>query len=166
MKDNQLRGLLLQKLYDHRKESQDMTSLVLPTDFSFPMTEIEIIRIGSQLEEHGLARCQNSMGNAWRITAYGVDVVEREGAGAPIEIKITNTNISNSVGVVVGNNNSQDIRASFTEILSAIEKAPANSNEKNEAKNLFGEFLKHPLVTSMAGGATQALLKTILPDHK
>jgi hypothetical protein len=166
MKDNQLRGLLLHKLYEHRKESQDMSSLLSPADFSFPMTEMEIIRIGSQLEEHGLAKCLNSMGNIWRITAYGVVVVERGGIGSPIEVKITNTNISHSVGVVVGNNNSQDIRASFTEILSAIDKAPASSEEKLAAKNLFGQFLKHPLVTSIAGGATQALLKTILPDHK
>jgi hypothetical protein len=164
MRDNVLRGLFLQKLYEHRRETQDMSYGLSPADFSFPITQQELVRIGLQLQEHNLAQSCNDACLAWRLTARGVDIVEREGVGAPIEIKIIN--VSNSSHVVVGNNNTQNIDNSIQVILSAIDKAPASAEQKTEAKNLLQQFLKHPLVTSIAGGATQALLKTVLPGHQ
>lgn len=161
MKDNELRGLFLQKLYEHRKETQDMSYALSKADFSFPITELEIIRIGLQLQEHNLAQSCNDACLAWRLTTRGVDVVEREGVGAPIEIKIIT--VSNSSNVVVGNNNTQNVDNSIQVILSAIDRAPASAEQKTEAKNLLGQFLKHPLVASIAGGVTGALLKKFMP---
>jgi len=155
MNDNEIRGFFLKKLWEHRKENQDMRFVLRPSDFSFPITAQEITRIGLQLQEHNLAKICTDVGNVWRITASGVDIVERGGIGSPIEVKITN--ISNSVGVIIGNNNTQDIRNSITEISTAIDNAVASEQQKAEAKNLFLQFLRHPLVVSITEGVAQAL---------
>jgi len=111
-----------------------------PADFSFPITQLEIIRIGLQLQEHNLAESCNSACLAWRLTARGVDIVEREGVGAPIEIKIIN--VSNSSNVVIGDDNTQNVDNSIQVILNAIDKVPASADQKSEAKQLFWQLLK------------------------
>jgi hypothetical protein len=66
--------------------------------------------------------------------------VEREGVGAPIEIKIIN--VSNSSNVVIGDDNTQNVDNSIQVILNAIDKVPASADQKSEAKQLFWQLLK------------------------
>ncbi len=66
-------------------------------------------------------------------------------------------NISNSNNVVVGNHNHQVIDNSVKELVKLINSSSASPEQKEEAKNLLGQFLKHPLVTSIAGGVVGLL---------
>jgi len=74
------------------------------------------------------------------------------------EIKSTTININNSTGVQVGDYNTQHIQATFNELINKIDQSPASSTEKAEAKSRLAAFLEHPLVGSVLGSATGAVL--------
>ena len=169
MKDNELRGLILQKYYDNRRRdlfpwaNDDFKDL--PDSINFD--EKDLYRICDQLAECGLIDWHPALGNRGetigghgRISAGGVDVIEGT-AISPISITLDQSHhvsIQNSSNVQVVNSNVQEISNHIGKIITAIDHSNATESEKAEAKSLLKKFLEHPLVTSIAGGAASSML--------
>ena len=68
-----------------------------------------------------------------------------------MENKVQNINFHGSSNVQIGDHNTQNIINVFNDLIQKIESSSASEEEKNTAKSLLGEFLKHPLVTSIVG---------------
>ena len=163
MTDIELRGIILQHLYDKRKVQQYTPQ---GTDFPIPIDQQDLVRICGQLKQHGLVDANivdmlagTKFMAACKISARGVDVIET-GASPDLRIDLMASqtiNISNSNNVVVGNHNHQVIDNSVKELVKLINSSSASPEQKEEAKNLLGQFLKHPLVTSIAGGVVGLL---------
>jgi hypothetical protein len=162
MKDTQLRGIILQRYYDCRRQSWYLPT---PSDLGVQVDEQEILRICDQLSQHGLLEWKSLKASGeivagmGKITAQGVSVVEGEvSTGIRVELVQNHTvNISGSSNVVVGNNNSQTINSSVIDLVNLINSMNATGEQKAEAKGLLRKFLEHPLLASIAGGAVGLL---------
>ena len=163
MRDNELRGLILQKYYDKRRDgffqwtAEDFKDL--PDTIKFDA--VELFRVCDQLGEHGLIEWQGlydgkgqTIGGWGKISALGVDVIEGH-AKSPISITIDQSQyviVQKSSNVQIGDANIQDVSIQIDKLISAIEQSKASEREKAEAKSLLKKFLEHPLVTSILGG--------------
>lgn len=162
MKDSEIRGILLQAFYDRRDEK---AYTPLPEDFGNNFSPDQIIRICEQLKAQGMISgvvehfLDGSGIVICQITAFGADVVEGTGQST-IGISFVNNsvNISNSTGVVVGNNNQQTVTHAITELARVIESADASKEQKDEAKSLLVKFLAHPLLAAIVGSIGASLL--------
>ncbi|RDE90066.1 hypothetical protein DPW01_09215 [Aggregatibacter aphrophilus] len=76
----------------------------------------------------------------------------------PMEKNIQNINIHGSQNVQIGDYNAQNITNTFNELIQKIENSTASEAEKQNVKSLLKQFLSHPLVVSILGSATGALL--------
>ena len=153
MKDTEIRGLLLQKYYEIRRQDYSLPS---PEAFGGDLSKEDILYVSDQLGQHGLiewkplkADVGGLVGGMGRITAYGIDVVENT-ATAPIAIQFSqpNINISGS-NVAIGDSNTQTLNIQFDKIVQAIDHSSASDAEKKEAKSLLTKFLEHPLVKKL-----------------
>jgi len=165
MTDNELRGIVLEKLYELRDQGPIVLSAI---DFGSDVDTAEAARVCNQLAQHDLICWRPAKDERGRvfdgaaeISADGVDVKEGK-------IKSTisiNLDYSQHVSVVasphtqVGNGNVQRVSISveIEKIISAIDHSTASEAEKREAKSLLKRFLEHPLVTSIAGGIASTL---------
>jgi hypothetical protein len=164
MTDIQLRGLILQKLYQNRGNYQYELS---EDDFSPPISDDEILRICAQLAQHGMvdAKIVDLLGGDrlmpyCRLSARGVDVVE-SGSSPDLKVEFMSTptvNISGSSNFMIGNHNTQHIQQNFHELIQAIDKSDATPEQKAEAKGLLRKTLEHPLFNSLVGAGASALL--------
>ncbi len=75
---------------------------------------------------------------------------------SPIEKNIQNINFHGSSNVQIGDHNTQNIINVFNDLIQKIEASSASEEEKTKVKSLLGEFLKHPLVTSIVGAAVSS----------
>jgi hypothetical protein len=111
MSDQDLRALALIRMY----EGRDYPKVLLkPEHFQPPLAVETLRRIVRDLKEMRLADSAAFVhgGVMTRITPQGVDAIEKQGATTTLPINfsvIQNMNVSNSTGVIVGNNNSQII---------------------------------------------------------
>lgn len=162
MKDTQLRGIILQRYYERRREGWFLPK---PEDLGVEVNEQDILAVCDQLGEHNLlewkVRKDHGVVHAGmgKITAFGVDVVEGE-AVADIKVEFVQNktiNISGSSNVVVGDNNTQTISHHINGLASIIDAADATSEQKDEARGMLRKFLEHPLVVAVVGGAVGLL---------
>ena len=66
--------------------------------------------------------------------------------------------INSSNGIQIGDHNIQNLEVVMRDVLSAIEKADAPQQEKDEARSRLQKFLEHPIVTAVVGaGLTGAI---------
>jgi len=143
MKDNELRGIILEKFFEVRRERVFQPK---PDNFNPPIPPEDLYRICDQLHEHGLIHWNpfktlgGYLGGMGQITAYGVDVVGNEGKQSPINITIT-SNIFN-----------QSFIFDIEQIIMRINDIDASEEEKTEAKSRIKSFIEHPLVSSIVGG--------------
>lgn len=157
MKDTELRGIVLQKYYEKRRESMFTPR---PEDFGEQISLEDILAISEQLGEHNLITwksiknfggVQFGMG---KISAYGIDVIEGE-ATPDIKMEFVqnkSVTISGSSNVIVGDHNKQSVSHHIYEIIRALDTSQASLEQKIEAKGLLRKFVEHPLVTAVAGG--------------
>jgi hypothetical protein len=75
--------------------------------------------------------------------------------------KNTTINIHSSSGFQVGDYNTQNIQAAFTELIRKVEDSDAPPDQKSDAKRRLSAFLEHPLVTSLLGGAAGSLFQLL-----
>jgi hypothetical protein len=158
MNDNEIRGLLLRKYYERRRDSLFQPK---PEDFSGQLTTSDILAVSAQLAEHGLIdwRSTSTMSDTERgrglgkITAAGIDVVEGA-APAPIAIRLQNVTVQGSpnANIIVGDSNTQNISANIEAIIRAINEGKGTDAQKADAKSLLKRFVDHPLVAAIAGG--------------
>lgn len=168
MKDSDLRGLILKKYYEKRREQWTQWA---DTDFkdlpeSVEFDAVDLNRACDQLADHGLIEWKpirdhhgRTVGGAGHINANGTDVIENNVA-PPISISFDhsrNISVESSSNVQIGDSNIQDVSVSLKKLVVAIESADATDSEKNEAKSRLSKFLQHPLVTSIAGGLADSL---------
>ena len=159
VKDNEIRGLLLQRYYERRREG---IQALEPSEFGGRLTKEEINHVSVQLIENGLVggEVAESMDQGLqevfgRITAQGVDVVEGS-ARAPISIHLTqdkSITVTGSQGVVIGDSNTQSVRMEIDKLVQAIDGSSASATEKAEAISKLRAFLGLPLVSTLVGGA-------------
>ena len=165
MKDNEIRGLVLQKYYDRRRDGEFQWSKEELLNFlevaSFD--HVDLFRACDQLAEHGLidwhpihVRGQTIAG-AGKITAFGVDVIEGS-VKPPISITLDHSiSVHGSSNVQIGSHNTQDFSIQIGKIVSAIDQSSVSEAQKAEAKSLLKKFLDHPLVASIAGGLASTI---------
>lgn len=158
MKDTELRGIVLQGFYAHRRTDGFMP---ISKDFEPELDMVDVLRISEQLNDHQLleVKIQRMLGGGGfvigRISAHGVDVIEGE---ATPEIKVHfvqnhTVNISGSTNVVVGDYNQQNVTQHLEGLVRAIEASGGTPAEKDEAKSRLKSFLEHPLLAAVVGGA-------------
>jgi hypothetical protein len=163
MKDNELRGLILRKYYEKRREGwfqwKDEDFKDVPETIEFDA--VDLFRVCDQLAEHGLIEWDGvqdhagqTIGGAGKISAFGVDVIEGH-SKSPISVVLDQSrriSVRESSHVQIGDSNVQDAAVHFEKLVAAIDNSSASATQKEEAKSLLKKFLEHPLVTSIAGG--------------
>ncbi|TLD69237.1 hypothetical protein FEM03_19260 [Phragmitibacter flavus] len=159
MKDNEIRGLVLDWFYDRRR--QQRWELPSAADIGSPsgVTDQNVVLICDQLGQHGLIDWKPihqlggvSFGHG-KINANGVDVIEGT-VTSPISISMDNSQnitISNSSNTAISGSNTQANTITIQDLISQIQNAEATWEEKEEAKGLLKRFLSHPLVASVSG---------------
>ena len=159
MKDTELRGLILTKYYERRRESFFRPN---PEEFVPEISIENILAISAQLGEHGLIEWKaiKNFGNiaigVGKITALGIDVIEGE-TQPNIKVKFVQTkniNVSGSANVVIGDNNRMTVKQHLSELAHLIDNSEGTSEQKAEAKGLLSRLAEHPLIAAIAGGAT------------
>jgi hypothetical protein len=154
MTDSELRGLLLEKYYQRRKER--LIGLV-PSDFDGKLNARDIQSIAGQLADHGLIhwrpnRGQDGVGGGMgAITPAGVDVVESK-AAAPVDI-----HWSQDRGPQLPLQTKPGVAAAIERLLQAIEHSGASLADQQAAIALLHAFQQHPLLRSMLQGEAAGL---------
>ena len=164
MKDNKLRAIVIQKFYDLRRQGYIE---IHKEQFNESIEGEDLMHICDQLGEKGLITWKpvNMHGvtiqGAGKITAPGIDVVESEGEGAPLDIAFPirqNITFNSPSNVQIGNNNTQQIQQVISDIISSIESSDSSTEDRESAKSLLRGFVEHPLVTSLLGGSVGVIL--------
>jgi hypothetical protein len=155
MTEGELRGLLLEKYYQRRKER--LIGLV-PSDFDGKLNEHDILNTAGQLADHGLIHWRPNMGHGGvgggmgTITAAGVDAVEGR-ATAPMDIRFSHDrNLQAPVSPQVARHDDtrQSVTLAIERLARAIEQADANAANKRAAILLLRAFQEHPLLRIIA----------------
>jgi hypothetical protein len=145
----ELRGLMLEKYYQRRKER--LIGLV-PSDFDGKLSEHEIQNIAGQLADHGLIhwRPNPGLGGAGSgmgtITAAGIDAVEGR-VPAPMEIQFS----QNRTGPPTGHAR-QSVGAAIEQLARALDTSGASAADKRTAASLLRAFREHPLLRIIVQG--------------
>jgi hypothetical protein len=151
MTDSELRGIMLHRFYDLRRQGY----VQIPTDDVFDQdTAFDICR---QLAEHGLINWKplEALGGfrtgMGLITASGVDVVEGT-KDSPISIVLdSSVSVSGSSNVQIGNANIQGVNAHDLRL--AVDRASMTEVEKQEAKSILQRFLENSLIAKIFGNS-------------
>lgn len=163
MNDKELRGIVLWRFYERRRENDSSLIVLTADDFDDSVSRNEVISICGQLAEKGLIQKwqKNMQGSGpqygrGRISAFGVDVIEGS-ASSPIAITIDQSrriSVSESNNVQIGDSNTMDLSNCVNQISQAIESSSGSEEEKREAKSRLKRLLSHPLVAAVVGGLT------------
>lgn len=163
MTDSELRGLLLEKYYQRRKER--LIGLA-PADFDGKLDERDIQSIAGQLADHGLIHWRPNRGHdgigggMGAITPAGVDVVESKVA-APVDI-----HWSRDRGPQLPAETKPAVALAIGLLLQAIERSDASAAERQGAIALLHEFQQHPLLRSMLQGEAAGLNPPHTGSHR
>jgi hypothetical protein len=156
VKDSDVRGLVLQKLYELRHE-EDLIPLpdnfeLSGLDMSKPSNLKMVGNIAKHLDDMGLIKFSQHMGHDYRsgygaISAYGVDVVEGNQA-PPISITVdSSVNVHGSQGVQIGGQgNVQTVTLDVEKLINAVDGGHGTMQEKAEAKSLLKKLTENPIV--------------------
>ncbi|HEX2791217.1 MAG TPA: hypothetical protein VHN17_12365 [Steroidobacteraceae bacterium] len=150
MTEGELRGLLLEKYYQRRKER--LISLA-PADFDGRLNEQDIQNIAGQLADHGLIHWRPNRGHdgigggMGTITPAGVDVVESK-AAAPVDIQWSQDR-SLQLPVDAG----PAVAVAIERLRQAIELSGASAADRQAATALLRSFQQHPLLRTLVQGA-------------
>jgi hypothetical protein len=167
MNDNELRGLILQKYYDKRREGWIQWKSEDFQNVEAEFTAADLFSVCAQLGEHGLIDWRGLEDNSGvtidgrgKISAYGIDVIERKEA-PPISINLDysdrSISVSSSSNVQVGTGNVQNITVHVQKLREAIDAADVAPEKKEEAQTALQKFLEHPAVTAVLGGLASGI---------
>ena len=159
VKDNDLRGTVLQNFYDlrHKKSSLQLPDVAIP-DADWRVTS----NICMQLSDHGLIEWSPSnsidetiFGGLGRITAHGVDVIE--GHSRPriaITVHDRSVAVHGSTNVQIGNSNTLSATIDINNVFKAIDESTASDEQKEEAKSLFTKLTGNATFAAIIGAIT------------
>jgi hypothetical protein len=174
MKDTDLRGMVLQHYYDHRKDGRVGVGAIngvgrpnLPEG----IPEQEVMRISAQLSEagliawHGLKHSSGSgfVGGYGTITAKGVDVIEGE-TESPLPIHIIDQSQHHQTINISGTQGGVQVGGAqgFEKLISAINNASVPDEAKRDAKSKLAGLLGTTVVTAMLGTGVKTLIEHCL----
>jgi hypothetical protein len=158
--DNELRGRLLEKYYQRRKER--LIGLV-PSDFDGQLDAHDILNGAGQLADCGLIHWRPNRGlggiggGMGTITATGVDVVESR-VPAPIEILWSpdRERHASAASVVSAVASGASVGVAIERLAQAIDDSDASAAHKQAATLLLRAFQEHPLVCNIAQCAVES----------
>jgi hypothetical protein len=149
MKDSEVRGIILKRLYEIRHANHGMIDV--PDGLGITNIPPQVLgNCAVQLDEQGLIKFRQYMGQNYRsghasITAHGVDVVE-ENAQSSIAIMLDQSvNIHGSSNVQVGQGNTQNSEGGTVQSVNAGETAtvtPAKTELWERLKQIWKALLK------------------------
>ena len=88
------------------------------------------------------------------LTLEGEKYLSDEYDTLPSKQMTSNTfTFNNSNGIQIGNHNNQQLQITIKQLVEKIESSESSEAEKSEAKSLLNNFLCHPLVSAIIGGA-------------
>lgn len=156
MKDSEVRGLILQKLYDARHDKHQFVGV--PEGLAIKDIDNKVLgNVTAQLEQQGLIEFKQTVSTSYRsgiawILAPGVDVVEGTTA-PPIAITFDHSiNVSGSQGVQIGGQgNTQTTTIDVEKMINAVENGAGSFQEKEEAKSLITKLMENPLAKAAIG---------------
>ena len=156
MKDSEVRGIILQKLYDIRHSNNGM--IMIPDGLGIMNIESSVLgNCATQLREQSLIIFSEVLGAGHRagygsITAFGVDVVEGN-TRPPIAVSIDSSiNVSGSQGIQIGGtSNIQNVTLDLEKMISMVDSAGGTITEKEEAKSLLKKLTENKLVQTVLG---------------
>jgi hypothetical protein len=162
--DSQLQGLVLQELYDQRREGK----WIDPVRYLRDWDPMEVYRLCDLLDENCLIDWKPIRQQGYTVTgrghinARGIDVIERDKAEEEFNIQLPVTQnhitINQSSGFQIGDHNTMQIVASIKTLVEEIEASDGTPEEKQEAKSKLRAFIEHPLVNTALGAAASTLL--------
>lgn len=161
MKDSEVRGTILQRLYDIRHLNNGMIDI--PDGMTIMnIAPTVLANCAAQLDEQGLIKFRQYIGRGYRaghgsITAYGVDVVEGN-VRPPIAVTIDSSiNVSGSQAVQIGGQgNLQNVTLDVEKMITMVDSAGGTVTEKEEAKSLLKKLAENKIVQGVLG----AMVKT------
>lgn len=113
----------------------------------------------------GFVAGQNVLTCPLKITPKGRDILSKKGKGSPIPLNlgIFDLNFVVATGgskvVINQTTSSKELTISFKkEIVKRIEESDASDEKKHEAKSKLEDFLSHPFLNTIIGGALGAIL--------
>jgi hypothetical protein len=176
MKDSELRGHVLQFLYENRRQPSLMFGRIQgATAIPDGIDENDWLRACEQLAQHNLITWESGDRDAStdelfycvvRINAVGTDVIEGERT-SPIPVVIDQSQhiqVTGSQGVQIAGHHStqqQSISDAFEKVISAIDGANVSEGEKQKARSLLRELLESKTVAALLGSAVSYLLKML-----
>jgi hypothetical protein len=167
MKDNELRGVVLEYLYGLRHKEPRFHALVGADLAALGIEQTVLFSICDQLAEHGLIEWKPVRGlngthaGMARIAAHGVDVVEKTGRSSlPISFvdNSRHINVHSSSNVQIGDNNSLSIVNELEKLVHLINASSVSQDEKKTAVSKLGSFLNLPVVSSILGSTVGSLV--------
>jgi hypothetical protein len=167
MRDSELRGIVLRRFYDRRREGQYIK--LKDEDFRAVPEELElqdVFRACEQLGEHGLIdwksadRIDGVLDGFGKISAYGVDVVEGT-ATATLSLTVDNRSyaFNQSHHNIVGDSNVQVSDITLGRLADMISAANASEAEKTEARGVLARAFEHPAVAAILTGVAEGITR-------
>jgi hypothetical protein len=160
MKDDELRGAILQRFYDYRHK---LSIIQLPDLASVcPGEPLRVANICDQLAANGLVEWRTSksvgaIGGIGKISAAGIDVIDGN-RPAPMTIVLKHGRGASRLSTTTSIDDANLSNAQFDlgTILEAIDNARALDVEKLAAKSLIGRLNANPLAWSVVKSLAEA----------
>jgi hypothetical protein len=176
MKDSEVRGRVLQFLYENRRENFIAFGAVqracqIPADIELG----DWLRGCKQLADYNLIEWHGvddhtgmgQLGGVAAINAFGVEVAEGD-ARPPIAIQMIDQsqqiNVTGSQGVQIAGANSiqqQTISDAFGKVIAAVDGANVSEAEKKEARSLLLKLLESKVAAVILGPAVHFLIDKV-----
>lgn len=169
MQDSELRGIVLRKFYDRRREGTFVQ--LRPNDFDDVPERLEwpdVYRACDQLREHGLIEWEPIHGprhqvltGAGKITAHGADVIEGKATSSiAITVDSRSYTFNQSHHNIIGDKNVQIGDVTISDIAKKIDDAAVSPEQKKEARGIIARAFEQPAVANVlaaiAKGVTRA----------
>ncbi|HWD59361.1 MAG TPA: hypothetical protein VG308_13825 [Stellaceae bacterium] len=155
MRDDELRGAILQRFFDYRHRGILQLTDIL--DVGYPAEPLLVASVCERLAQAGLIEWKTSksmaaVGGIGRITAAGVDVVE--GHRDPPNTPMLRGHVLSGGGttnIQAGGGVSATGRLPIDRALKAVDQSNASDADKSLAKSLITELGTNPLACSVLG---------------
>jgi hypothetical protein len=156
MTDSELRGLVLQKFYEKRRDGMSP----MPVGEAGALFDPKVVfDICEQLKQQGLLEWKGLRGSAPReiagmgkITARGVNIIEGTAPRPSSIMLVQPISVHSSSNVQIGNSNIQGVHIDAEKLIAAINGSNAGEQEKAAAKSLLRQLIENPLVAKIIGG--------------
>jgi hypothetical protein len=156
MLDEEIMGAILQILHQRRYEG-----------FVHFTRAFDALRLPQNILRHNLSRLYQKSLIAWEdkevgglgvgnITDYGIEVVTKK-TQPPIPMVFQHFTITNSSGVVIGDNNTQT-NVEVGNLIATLNDPKSTTDQKAEAKSLLQKIAESPLTNTVVAALAKGAL--------